>query len=149
MTEATAERDLSKFSGKRVTIVRILKEPGENGEGAVELEGVVEVGNELGLLLKPKGKVQFELVPADEIDDIYLLPEAGKKFKATKLKHVEFGQARRHLLDRHSVNLEWANNVSEEQAMEFHASLDHEELKLGHVHVDKKPKPEEGESEDS
>lgn len=131
------DTDLSQYNGKKVTVVRKLETPNEKGESAVQVECVVQVGNANGLLVKPKGKVQFDLIKLDEIEDVYLTPEKSKPLVASKIKKVTIGQARRHLLERHGVTLEWANSVSEEDALAYHDSLDHVELKLGHVHVDK------------
>lgn len=137
MSTQTEERNLAQYDGKKVTVVRNLPEKNEAGEASVELEGVVQVGNTLGLLIKPKGKVQFELVPAEEIEEIYLTPESAKKLKRSKLKLVTLGQARRHLAERHGYTLAWVNEATEEQAFEHHTSLDHEAMDLGHIHVDK------------
>lgn len=147
MSTSTSERDLAQYADKKVTIVRNLPEPNEKGEGVVEIEGVVQVANEHGLLIKPKGQVKFELVPASEIEEVYLAKETTKKLKRSKLKLVPLGQARRHLIERHGITLEWANNVTEEQAMEYHASLDHAELDLGHIHVDKSSENEDDDNE--
>lgn len=136
MTTYTADQ-LADYSGKKVVVTQNLAEPNDKGETAIEVEGQVQVGNQLGLLIKPKGQVQFKLINIDEIEEIALAKESTKKLKRSELKPVVVGQARRHLLERHAVTLEWANSVTEEQAMEYHTSLDHEKLDLGHVHVEK------------
>lgn len=133
--------DYSEFQGKKVLVVRKLDKPNEKGESAVEVEGLAQSANELGILIKPKGKVQLELIPADEIEEVSYAPEKAKALKAKTLKPVEYGQARTHLLERHGVDLEWANAVTEQEAFDYHKSLDHEELKLGHVHGDKSASP--------
>ena len=149
MSTTTTERDLAQYEGKRVVITQNLKEPNENGESAVEVEGQVQVGNENGVLLKPKGKTNFTLIEAGDIEEIRLAPEKDKNIKASKLRLVKVGQARRHMLERHGVTLSWANSVTEEQALEYHNTLDHEELDLGHVHVDKAEKESESDDEGS
>jgi hypothetical protein len=141
VSKFTADQ-LAEYTGKRVTVVRNLSEPNEAGESAVEVEGQVQVGNELGLLIKPKGKLQFDLINLDEIEEISLVKEGSKPLKRSKIAHVKIGGARRHLLERHGVTLKWANEATEEQAKEYHDSLNHEELDLGHVHVDKADKDE-------
>lgn len=136
-TQAEEKIDLSQYTNKAVTVVRKLAEPNEKGETAIEIEGKVQIGNDVGLLIKPKGKVQFDLIPRSEIEDVYLTPEKSKKLVASKIRPVGIGNIRRHLLDRHGVTLEWANKVSEEQAKEYHDGLDHVANNLGHVHVEK------------
>lgn len=142
MTTTATEVDLSQFSGKKVIVVRNLPEADKDGNTAVEIECTVEVGNQHGLLVKPKGKVQLELIPASEIEpgSIRLTEGSSAKLSRSKLQIVKLGQARRHLLERHGVTLEWVNKTTEQQAFEYHAGLDHEELDLGHVHVEKKDK---------
>ena len=132
-----SEEQLAEFKDKKVVVTRNLAEPNEKGESAVEVEGTVQIGNALGLLIKPKGKTNFELIPAAEIEEITLAKESNKAIKRSKLQPVKLGQARRHLLERHGVQLAWVNSVTEEQALEYHNSLDHEDLDLGHVHVEK------------
>lgn len=132
--------DYSEFQGKKVVVVRNLSEPNEKGESAVEIEGLAQSANELGILIKPKGKVSLELIPADEIEEVSFAPEKEKPLKAKTLKPVSYGQARAHLLERHGVDLEWVNSVSEQEAYDYHKSLDHEELNLGHVHGEKESK---------
>lgn len=134
--------DYSKFQGKKVVVVHNLPEPNEKGESVVEVEGFAQSANALGVLIKPKGKVQLELIPADQIEDVYHAPEKAKALKAKVLKPVEYGQARAHLLERHGVDLDWANGVTEQDAFDYHETLDHEALKLGHVHGDKSATPQ-------
>jgi hypothetical protein len=138
-TEATEPKytadQLGEYQNKRVKVIRNLSEPDENGNGAVEIEGTVQAGNELGLLIKPKGQVSFKLIDRAEIEDISLVADKSSELKRSKLKPVKVGQARRHLLERHGYKLTDVNGMTEEQAMEFHDSLDHEALDLGHVHV--------------
>ena len=142
----TAE-DLRKYDGKRVVVTRNLSEPNEKGESAVEVEGVVQAANEHGLLIKPKGQVQFKLIPSDEIEEVRLQEDKSNKLKASKLNIVKLGSARRHLLERHGYTLDWVNGVTEEQAYEHHAEIDHVENDLGHVHVEKKDKDAEASDE--
>jgi hypothetical protein len=144
VTTAT-EVNLSDYTGKKVIVTQNLDQPDKDGNTAIEVEGTVQVGNSDGVLIKPKGKATFDLIEARSIEDIRLAPEKDKSFKASKLKLVTIGSARRHLLERHGVTLAWANSVSEEQALEYHNSLNHEELDLGHVHTAKADKSEESE----
>lgn len=139
MSTATIEKaEWKTLVSKKVTIVRNLPEPNEKGESSVEIEGTVQAINDEAVLIKPKGKVNFEMIPAGEIEEIYPTPEGDKKFTRSKLKEVAEGAMRRHLLDRHGITLTWANAATEEQAVEYHSGLNHEELDLGHVHVAEK-----------
>lgn len=127
--------DYSQYNGKKVTVVR---NPADSSD-AVEIEGTVQVGNEQGLLIKPKGKTSFDLIPAEEIEEVRIAPEKSKKLTAKTLKVVELGSARSHLLERHGLSLTDANNVTEEEAFEAHEATDHSDL--GHVHGDKNATP--------
>lgn len=125
--------DYSKFEGKKVKLVR-------NEEGvtnAVEIEGTVQSGNALGILIKPKGKTNFELIPAAEIESVEFIMETAKNLDCKTLKVVEFGQARAHVLERHGWTLKQVNTISELDAYEKHAKLDHVASDLGHVHGEK------------
>lgn len=149
MTQATIERaDYGTLVSKKVTIVKNLKEANDKGETSEEIEGTVQAVNAMGILIKPKGKVNFDLVETGDIEEVFLTPEGDKKFTRSKLKDVEDGKMRRHLLDRHGVTLKWANEATEEEAVAYHNTLDHEKLDLGHVHgkVEKAETPAEGEA---
>lgn len=139
----STEIDYTEYTGQTVTVVHNLPEPDEEGHETIETSGKVQVGNTNGILIKPKGQLQFKLIKADDIEEVFLSVEKSKPLKATKLQLVTIGQARRHLLERHGVTVKWANEVSEEQALEYHNSLDHVELDLGHVHEAKDSKKAE------
>lgn len=141
---------LSEYIGKRVKFTQNLKEQNEKGEGAVEVEGTVQAVNDaMGLLLKPKGSVNFSMFDLGDIEpgSVSLAQDSSTKLKASKLKVLKVGQARRHLLERHGLTLSQVNGMTEEQALEYHSSIDHETAELGHVHVEKDEKSKD--SEDS
>jgi len=125
--------DYSQFQGKKVVIVR--NEPGK--AEAEEIEGTVEASNEMGVLIKPKGKSQLLLIEVAEIDHIDFVESKLKELTRKVLKPVEFGQARNHLLERHAYSLASVNKLTEKEAFEFHATIDHEGDDLGHTHEDK------------
>lgn len=129
--------EYDKFVGKKVVLIRNLATPNEKGETAVELEGTVEAANELGVMFKPKGQVKPEIFENSEIEEVRYAPEKAKKIKAKKLKPVEYGQAKSHLLERHGLTLTKVNGFTEEQALEYHNAIDHVAADLGHVHEDK------------
>lgn len=144
MTETTVEvtKDLSKWTGKRVTVVRNLPEPDADGNATVEIEGLVQVGNDMGILIKPKGKVTFDLIQLDEIEDVFEKPEESKELKASKIKPIKRENVKRHLLDRHGLTLDYVNGITDEQAEAAHNGIDHVASKLGHVHVAEEAKAE-------
>jgi hypothetical protein len=124
--------DYEKFVGKKVVLVQLLDKPNEKGEGAEELEGTLEaVAGEM-VMFKQKGKTSPTLIETSKIDNIDYAPEKAKNLTARKLKPVEFGQARAHLLDRHGMTLAQVNELSEKDAFETHEKIDHDGL--GHVH---------------
>lgn len=146
--------DYDKFVGKKVVLVRNLETPNDKGELAVEIEGTLEAVNRLGAMLKPKGQVKADIIDADQIEEIRLAPEKERNLKAKVLKIIEFGNAKSHLLERHGLTLSEVNELSEEDAFEFHEGLDHVEKDLGHVHQAKESAPaaqavEEEENENS
>lgn len=134
-TVTTTAADLEKYVGKRVVLTRNLSEPDDKGNTAVELVGTVDVANEMGVLFKPKGKTNFELITLAEIEEVSLAPEKEKALTARKLKPVGLGQAKSHLLERHGLTLKEANALSEEAAYAQHEKIDHKAADLGHVHV--------------
>lgn len=131
MTTAAVADDLSQYNGQKVVLT--LAPTGDSTENT-QVEGKVEMGNALGLLFKPKGKAQPELVEKDKILGVESAPEKPKSLKAKSLKAVEADAVRSHLLERHGVDLDWANGATDEGAEQYHNTLDHAALKLGHVH---------------
>jgi hypothetical protein len=133
--------DFEKYHGQKVIVQRNLSEPDASGNTLVEITGKAESSNVMGVLLKPKGRTQFELIPASEIESIEFAPEEAKKLKQKTIAVIDYGKARQHLVDRHGVALSEVNDMTEEKAFEYHKGLDHADL--GHVHGDKPAKDEE------
>lgn len=125
--------DLSKFVDQRVRLV-VNPKAGEEGK-ATEVEGTALAANELGVLLKPKGRTQAELVELAQIESISLAPEKLKELKSKRLDPVKPGSARQHLLDRHGFSLERVNKLTEDAALKSHGEIDHSSL--GHYHAEK------------
>lgn len=123
--------EIEQYAGKKV-IVTLFSLP--EGEESVELEGKAEAANALGILLKPKGKTNFELIELSNIASVSLAPEKDIVLKARTLKLVELGQAKAHLLERHAYTLSEVNGLGEEQASDLHHQIDHPVEDLGHVH---------------
>lgn len=130
--------DLKQFADKKVVVVHRV----EGQENAVETEGKAEAANENGILIKPKGKTQMQLIESANIEDVRFVDEKPKALTVKYLKVVEFGQARAHLLERHAFSLTAVNAMSEKDAFEQHKNLDHVASDLGHVHGEKPSKPE-------
>jgi hypothetical protein len=130
------QTDYGQYEGKKVIITRNLSDG-----TAVEVEGTVQTGNVIGLLLKPKGKSTIDLIEAGDIEQIIEQAETPKPLTRKVLKPITFGNARTHLLERHSVTLTEINGMDEQTALEMHDSIDHEADDLGHIH--KQPEEEE------
>jgi hypothetical protein len=137
MTKGYKMSDYEKFVGKKVVLTRNLKEADAEGNLAVELEGTLEAANAVGVMFKAKGQVKPEIFELGEIEEVRYAPEKAKKQRAKKLKPVEYGQAKSHLLERHGLTLTQVNGWTEEQALAYHNEIDHVKADLGHVHEDK------------
>jgi hypothetical protein len=127
----TPTKDYTSFIDKRVILT--LEEDGE----AVEVEATVKAANGSGLLIKPKGKTNFEVIDPDAVLEIESAPTTARALKARTVKPLQHGQARAHLLDKHGWTLEQVNATSEDEAFAQHEQIDHETLGLGHVHGEK------------
>lgn len=125
--------NIDQYQGKKIVLVR--NEPGKTD--AVELEGTATIANEMGILLKPKGKTSLELIDLDQIESVEFVVEKDKPLSRKTLKVVEYGAAKNHLLERHGFTLARVNELSEKDALKLHNSIDHEADDLGHVHGDK------------
>lgn len=126
------EIDFKQFTGKKVRVVHNLEKPNAQGHMAEEIEGTVQVGNALGLLIKPKGRTMSDLIEADKIESVDEIVSAPKQLKAKALKDVTLENARQHLLDRHGWLLTEANKISDKEGLERHDDLAHDNL--GHTH---------------
>lgn len=135
---------LTQYTDQKVIVQVKLDEPNAEGATLVEVEGTCLAANELGVLFKPKGRTKAELIEADKIESINFAPEKARVLKPISLKEVAYGDARKHLLERHGVALSWVNNeaTTEASALEYHQTLDHADL--GHNHD---PKPEKAKDE--
>lgn len=136
--------ELSQYEGQRVIVTRKLE------DGTLdEIEGTCQSGNELGLLIKPRGKASVEIIEASDIEQVVFAPEKLKNLSPKYIKEVTYGQARQHLLDRHGYTIGQVNAMTEESALHVHASIDHEANDLGHRHGEKPAKAEATETSDS
>mgnify|MGYP000969785004 CR=1 FL=1 len=125
-------QEIEKFVGKDA-IIHLVQEDGTLKELTVK----VEAATVAGVAYKEKGKTGLELTSPDQIEEISAAPVKPKAVVQKKVKPIELGGARQHLVDRHGVELSWAKEADEQAAFDYHAGLDHSNL--GHVHVEAKP----------
>lgn len=138
-------KDLKQFNEKKVKLVVNLAEANDKGETAEELEGTVVAVTGSAIMFRPKGKTSPRIIESSSIESIEHAATNDKKLGVRPLKIVQFGQARAHLLERHGSTLKSINAMSEKEAFDFHAGLDHFALDLGHFHKDKSEEKAEGE----
>lgn len=129
------DMDLTQYTGKKVRLVHNLDEPNSEGHLAEEIEGTVQVGNAVGVLIKKKGRTMSDLIEAHKIEKIEEITSAPKALKPKVLKEVGLETARQHLLDRHGWKLADVNQMSDQQAFVAHGEIDHSVL--GHQHGEK------------
>jgi len=136
MTSTQTAPDLSTLTGKRVTLTYTPK--GE--DGPLTLEGRVEIGSEIGLMFKEKGKSNVTIVEADSIVSVEELAPKEPNVSTKTLQPIPLGRVRQHLADRHGWTKADANALTEAQAAEQHDALDHGVL--AHKHEEPKAKVE-------
>lgn len=141
--------DLTEYTGKRVIVTRNVDATADAPEHAEEIEGTAVTANELGILLKPRGKTALELIEAGTIEQVVLAPEKPSEIKARALQPVADGQVRQHLADRHGLDLSQVNALTEEDAAEYHKSLVHDKTASAHHHEAKPKDSKAPESDDS
>ncbi|ANA85941.1 hypothetical protein SEA_GOURDTHYMES_78 [Gordonia phage GourdThymes] len=125
MTAAT-ELALADYADKRVELLTV---------GAEEaVIGTVASASPQAIAFKEKGRSSLTLVPAEQIADIRIAPEAEVDMKARRLNLVNLDSVKRHLVDRHGYALADINAMAPEQALGFHDSIDH--TPLSHFHAD-------------
>lgn len=123
---------LAQYAGKNVKLVIVGEKAGLSGEGKVDAAGP------FGVAFKAKGKAT-EILEPSEIDSI----EASavvKKIVVKSMQPIALDNVRQHLVDRHGYQVKDIESYAPEQALEFHATLEH--AGLAHNH-DAKPKGEE------
>lgn len=114
---------------KKEAVIHLQQEDGSLKETIVTIQAATVAG----VVYKEKGRSNIELTEVAKIEEISAAPVKPKPVQQKKLKPIEFGQARQHLLDKHGVLLTWAKEADEQAAFDYHATLDHTDL--GHVHV--------------
>ncbi|UTN91234.1 hypothetical protein SEA_POKYPUPPY_75 [Gordonia phage PokyPuppy] len=131
MTTAT-ELTLTDYADKRVELLIT---------GAEEaVIGTVASASAEAIAFKEKGRSALTLVPASNIEDIRIAPEAEADMKARRLNIVNLDSVKRHLVDRHGYALADINKMAPEHALSFHDGIDH--TPLSHFHADPPTKDE-------
>lgn len=108
-----------------------------------EIQGTIMAATVAGVAYKEKSKGMDLISSPSLIEEIDFAPTKPKAVSQKKLKPIEFGNVRQHLVDRHGVELSWAKDADEKAAYEYHEELDHSNL--GHVHVAPEEKKDERE----
>lgn len=129
--------DLQPYVEKEA-IIHMVQEDGS----LKEITATIKAATVAGIAYKEKGKSGLELIPTPAgIEEIDFAPLKPKPIVQKKLKPIEFGTARQHLVDRHGVELSWAKDADEKAAYDYHNGLDHSNL--GHKHEVPDEKKEE------
>lgn len=129
MTTATTE--YSALVDKRALITEQGEEP---------YEGTIMRASAMGVLVKPKGSSTPKLVLAEHVTDITEIESKPSTLRQKALDPIPEGKARRHLLDYHGISLSQVNEITEEQAVDQHNRLPHEDA--GHHHNGRKSSAE-------
>lgn len=126
--------EVEAFTDKRVTVQYNSDADADGTREVIEQDGTLMAAQPgIGIMFRPKGQNQGVLVDEANVLDIVLAPTPPKKVRQKKLKEISTSDARQHLADRHGTSLEWVNTATPEQALEYHGTLNHEDL--GHTHV--------------
>lgn len=114
--------------GDKVTVVRKVQ------DGEETLNGKVEVSNEMGLVIKPTGKVNVVLIEKAAVVSVSVDALPVKVIKVKKLMPLQPTDARSHLTTHHGYTLAQVNadGFSDADAFTVHQGLDH--AGLGHNH---------------
>lgn len=105
-------------------------------EVTLETEGTVIAASPIAILLKPRGAMIAEMIPAEDILAIEILQNPNAKLTVRKLRLLKPHEVRQHLIDRHGVAYSTVESMNDIEAYESHGRIDHSDL--GHVHEDKK-----------
>ena len=98
-------------------------------------EYFVEEANEAAVILREKGKSKSELYLAGRVVSFYdVPPKPAAPLKARRAAPLELSKAKRHLVDFHGYKLTDINRLSDQEALDFHETIDHKELDMGHYH---------------
>lgn len=125
--------ELATLDNQRIKVKYRLE---SDHEVTLETEGTVIAASPIAILLKPRGAMIAEMIPADDILAIEILQNPNAKLIIRKLRLLKPHEVRQHLIDRHGLEYSTIESLNDIEAYEYHANIDHSNL--GHVHEDKK-----------
>lgn len=125
--------DISALAEKRVALTVQDTDGSEK-----EIEGTIEAASAAGVVIRQKGARRSEVYAAAQILSAEVLL-VGKKIKRRQLQPIEVEEAKQHLADRHGYSLPDVEPFTDEQALDFHGTINHENL----AHYHRKPTPVE------
>lgn len=116
--------DYEALKGKKVDI--------ELTDGTVYERATLLAGSDIGVVFKPRGSSTSEIAESHKIASI-TTPKVGPKvLRSRRLPAASLPKVREHLALHHGYKLSEINAMTDEAALAFHETLDHEDL--GHVH---------------
>jgi hypothetical protein len=105
------------------------------------IEGTVAGASEHGIAFKRKGRRDLELITVDQVESIEKAPTKPTKISQRKTLPVALERVRSHLANDHGIGLAWLNQASNEDALAFHATIDHADLAHNHEKVEGEAAP--------
>lgn len=117
--------DYSQYKRKKATV---------HFTDGTSVEGTIEAGSQIGLVLKPKGSRERRLVEGREIKALELASAPIPRLRRKTLPIIVPAKVREHLIDRHGYRIDEISALSEAEAVVFHDSIDHLGADLGHTH---------------
>jgi hypothetical protein len=124
--------ELQQFVGKDVRVLFTAE-----NNGTEEQFGQIKVATVAGVGWTQKGKPGAELKKPEDFYEVELAAAKPKAVTQKKLKPIAEGQMRQHLADKHGTSLQWCKSATEQQAVDFHKTIDHSDLGHNHEAKDK------------
>lgn len=89
---------------------------------AVEIDGDLKAVHERGVLIRPRGRVSFEMIDIGNIESLELFDDIAKPITVKRMAHILYGATRQHLADRHGFALDELNSkeFTEARAYDVH-----------------------------
>jgi hypothetical protein len=116
------------LKGKKVTVQH-------NVDGELqEQDGTLLEVNEGAIMFRQSGNKTPQIILVPVIEAIVGQAVKPKKLVAKQIKAVSASDVRQHLVERHGYALSAIEPYSPEDALAFHAGLDHSDL--GHTHAE-------------
>lgn len=137
---------LESYTGKKIKVT--VDQPGRERR---EITGKVDLANVMAMIVKEERQTMTTLIEASWIvpGSIEEIVEKPRELKARRLDPLTASNARHHLLDRHGwwlftvpgIDNTGVNQMTDEEALTLHATLDHSIL--GHYHQPREELAEE------